>query len=182
MRFVAKDELGIADGNLERTPLSGREYAALQTLFALRSAMEVTTPILEGRAKRADVTEELHKLGELSDIVTRQFLRTVPLNKLQQVMKNLSMVKIYIKVEAPGIPTEDGTHYVYVPATSLDYLLNLVMEMECMMCDKTEIEGRKCPNRKAMEDCLPHAVKVARGSDKCRYADLSIGLDDVMEV
>lgn len=177
-----RDTLGIMGGTYPRTPLSGREYAALQTLFALRTAMEVTAPTLAERAKTAEVQDEMNALAELSDTVTRRILQTVPLKKLAGVMQNLSHVRIYIKVEAPGIPTMSDTNWLYVPAESLDYVLNEVMDTHCMMCDKTEIEGRKCPLRRHMEACLPHVVKVARGSDKCKYADLSIGLDDVMEV
>lgn len=182
MQFVLKDEMDIMGGGFERTPMSGREYSSLQALFALKATLEVTMPTLTKRAEQADTAEDLEKLAELTDKVTRNLLRTVPLNKLAQTMQNLSHVRIYIKVEAPGLQTMSDSNWLYVPAESLDYVLNEVMGAQCFGCETTEIQGRKCPLRKHLEACLPHTVKVERGSEKCQYADLSLGLDDVVEV
>jgi hypothetical protein len=181
MKFVVHDELGITEGGYERTPLSGRQYRHLQMLFAFGVEMKLAAQALEKRAEQAGCSEELKQLVELSETLFRQIMRTVPDNKVAQVMKNLSMTRFYVRCEAPG-QQQPNPNYVYVPAESLDIVLNEVIENRCMMCDKTEIEGRKCGIRQAMEDCLPHAVKVARGSDKCKYADLGIGLDAVVEV
>lgn len=182
MQFVVKDTMDVMGGNLERSPMSGREYSSLQALFALKASLEVTVPTLMKRAEKAETVEDLQKLLELTDKVTRRFLWTIPINKLAQVMQNFANTRIYIKVEAPGLPTKDDTNWLYVPAESLDYVLNEVMGSNCFGCEATEIQGRKCPLRKHLEACLPHAVKVERGSDRCQYADLSLGFDDVVEV
>ncbi len=182
MGFVVRDDMGITEGSLPRTPLSGKEYAALQSTFATRSNFTVILPILKKRAEAAGVWEDLQRVDELCEQVMRQLLRTVPIPKLKQVMQNLSKVKIYIKEEAPGIQTKDPTNFVYVKAESLDFILQECMDFHCAMCDKTEIEGRKCPYRQAIEGCLPYEIRVARGSEKCKFADLSIGMDDLEEV
>lgn len=162
---------------MEQAALSGREYAALQSLFALRSGYDTTQSILEKRAEMANVTEEFQQLRDLSRTVMDALLLTVPRNKLQHVLINLTNTKVYIKVEAPGIRTKDPTNMMLVPANSLDYILNAMVDNYCMFCDKTELEGRQCPHRQAMEGCLPHAINVERGSEKCKFADLAIGLD-----
>lgn len=182
MQFVAKDTLDVMGGNLERTPMTGREYSSLQALFALKASLDVTIPTLAKRAEQADAMEDLERLSELTDKVTRKILQTVPLTKIAQVLQNLANVHIYIKVEAHGIRTMDETNWLYVPAESLDYVLNEVMGAQCFGCTATEIQGRKCPLRKHLEACLPHTVKVARGSERCQYADLSLDLDEVVEV
>ncbi len=181
MKFVVHDELGITEGGYERTPLSGRQYRHLQMLFAFGVEMKLAAQALEKRAEQAGCSEELKQLVELSETLFRQIMRTVPDNKVAQVMKNLSMTRFYVRCEAPG-QQQPNPNYVYVPAQALDDVLNTVMEDRCMMCDKSEVEGRRCEIRAAMEGCLPHAVTVARGSDKCKFADIEIGFDHVLEV
>jgi len=165
-------------------PVSGKEYAAMQGLFAVLSTYQVTEPVLEKRLRklRGGVWRDFRMIQSKMDRVIRALLTTVPVNKLQQIQRNFSATKVYVKTEAPGIPTMDSTSWVYVPAPSLDYILNIVIENNCLLCDKTEIEGRHCPHRKALEDCLPHQVDVARGSERCKFSDLSLGLDEIKGV
>lgn len=160
-------------------PLSGKEYAALQALFSLRGGLDSTKEVLAKRAEMAGVTAEMEQLRTLAKTVMDEMLRTVPDNKLQSVMANLNNTHVYIRVEAPGIPTKQTPQMLLVKATSLDYVLNAMIDNYCLMCDKTEKEGRKCPHRQAMEDCLPNTVSVARGSEKCKFSDLAIGLDEL---
>ena len=165
-------------------PVSGKEYAAMQSIFAMISTIQVAEPILEKRLRRlgGGVWRDWRMLMVKLDRVMRALLSTVPVNKLQQINRNFGMTRVYIKTEAPGIKTMDDTSYVYVPARALDYVLNIMIENNCLLCDKSEIEGRKCEHRRALEECLPHQVRVARGSEKCMYADLSLGLDEIQGV
>ena len=167
---------------MEETALSGREYAALQALFALRSGFETVENTLADRAKQAGVWDELQQLSAVSKTVMDALLLTVPRNKLQHILINLTNTKVYIKVEAPGLRSKDGENMMLVPAASLDYVLNAMVDNYCLMCDKTEVEGRKCPHRQAMEGCLPHAINVERGSEKCKFSDLALGFDSVAGV
>ena len=165
-------------------PLSGREYAAMQSLFAIISTFEVTEGALEKRLRRlgGGVWRDFRMIRRKADRVMRAMLTTVPVGKLQQVMRNFDYTRVYIRVEAPGIPTKDSTNWVHVPAAALDDLCNTVIGDHCLLCDQSEVEGRKCPLRKSMEAALPHAIKVKRGSDRCMFADLSLGLDELTEV
>ena len=50
----------------ERTPLSGREYAALQTLFAMVSGFTAGIDPLEKRSEAAECWEDLQEVGRLA--------------------------------------------------------------------------------------------------------------------
>lgn len=165
-------------------PVSGREYSAMQSIFAMISTIQVAEPILEKRLRRlgGGVWRDYRMLTVKLDRVMRALLSSVPANKLMQINRNFSMTRVYIKTEAPGIKTVDDTSYVYVPARALDWVLNEMISANCILCDKTEVEGRKCPHRKALEECLPHQVNVARGSEKCKFGDLVMGFDEIQGV
>lgn len=162
-------------------PVSGKEYAAMQSLFAMISTLQVAEPVLEKRMRRlrGGVWRDWRMLQTKADRIMRALLSSVPANKLMQINRNFSMTRVYIKTEAPGIKTMDDTSYVYVPARALDWVLNEMISANCILCDKTEVEGRKCPHRQALEECLPHQVNVARGSEKCKFGDLVMGFDEV---
>ena len=161
-------------------PVSGKEYAAMQSLFAMISTLQVAEPVLEKRMRRlrGGVWRDWRMLQTKADRIMRALLSSVPANKLMQINRNFSMTRVYIKTEAPGIKTMDDTSYVYVPARAL----NEMISANCILCDKTEVEGRKCPHRKALEECLPHQVNVARGSEKCKFGDLVMGFDEIQGV
>lgn len=165
-------------------PVNGREYAAMQALFAVLSTYQVAGPVLEARLRKlgGGIWRDFRMIQVKMDRIIRALLSTVPVNKLQQIERNFSMTRVYVKTEAPGIATKDASSWVYVPATALDYVLNVLIENNCLLCDKTEVEGRHCPHRKALEDCLPHQVDVARGSERCKFSDLSLGLDEIKGV
>ena len=161
--------------------VSGREYAAMLSIFAVISTFQVSEPVLEKRLRQlgGGVWRDWRMLVQKSDRVMRALLSTVPANKLAQITRNFEMTKVYIRTEAPGIPTKSDRNWVYVPTSALDYVLNEMIGQHCLLCDQTEVEGRHCPHRQAIEECLPHEIRVARGSEKCKFADLVLGLDEI---
>lgn len=167
-----------------RAGLTGKEFAALQSLFATVSTYEVVLPMLEERARtmcERGTWRDLRMLRKVSDRVIARLLATVPARKLQQTLMTLDHVRVYVKVEAPGIRTKDPTSYTYVPTEALDCLMNTILDDHCLLCGKTEKEGRKCPLRQAILDAVPHDVKIDRESDKCMFADLSNGWGDLVK-
>lgn len=175
-------------GEENRVGLSGKEFAALQALFATISTYEVIEPVLEKRTRTLAAPgawRDLRMLRSVSDRVCRRLLDTVPTRKLRQTLMTFDHTRVYVKEEAPGIATMDPTSWSYVPTGALDDLLNTVLGDHCMFCELTEKEGRKCPYRQSIEACVPHDIRttrVPRESDRCKYADLSIGLNDLEEV
>ena len=124
-------------------PVNGKEYAAMQALFAVLSTYQVAEPVLEPRLRKlgGGVWRDFRMIQVKMDRIIRALLATVPVNKLQQIERNFSMTRVYVKTEAPGIATMDASSWVYVPATALDHVLNVLIENNCLLCDKTEVEA-----------------------------------------
>lgn len=159
-------------------PLSGKEYACLQTLFATVSTWQEASPIFEKRAKEAgnDLWRDLRLSQSIAERVMQKLLKTVPVEKLRHVQEDIKHTHIYVKVEPPGMSSMPGAKgYSYVPTGALNELLNYLCEHECSMCDKTSTESRKCIWRKTIEESIPHEVGRAT-SEHCKYSDLVLGL------
>lgn len=162
-------------------PLTGNEYAALQTLFAVVSAWQEVCDngVLERRIRASGGTlwRDVRLLQTLAEKSMRALLKTVPLKKLRHIQTELGMTKLYIKVVPPGMAGMNTKGYSYVPTGALNAMLNHIAQNECGLCDKTDAESRKCEWRRVMEETLPHAVG-KDGSGNCRYSDLVLGLSD----
>lgn len=163
--------------NIERKYLTGREYAALLSMFAQVSHYMVLLPTLEKRAKMIPgVWESLTEAQRLTDDALNKIPKTIPENKLRHVLADVQNAKIYVKIEPPGcVPSVDMTGFSYVPTKALNDLLMYVMDHECLLCDKTPGEAKKCPVREMFDAALPHEV-VAKDTNMCRYSDMSLGL------
>ena len=159
----------------ERTPLSGREYGALQSLFAVVSSWEVALPVLLKRAVQAGCADEAAQMQTLSGKVLDALLKTVPQRKLAHIREELAHVAVYVKVEAPGIKTNHAPNYAYLPVETLNELLNHMIREECVLCEADPDTAKKCKYRKLIESALPHSVGTDHG-DHCMYSDMIIGL------
>lgn len=158
--------------------LTGREYQAVLSLFAAVSHYAELFPLLK---KRADLVpglwDKMTKAQALTDEILGEIASTIPADKARHVLMDIQHVKLYVKVEPPGsVPTVDMTSYSYVPTTTLNELLSYVMENECLLCDKSPKEARKCQIRKIFTDALTHEVD-AKDTDHCRYSDMSLDID-----
>lgn len=162
----------------ERAPLSGKEYAALQTLFGMVSAWanDRSAGVLEKRAKAAGIWDEVEQIETLCAKVMVGLFDTIPAKKLQHIKMDLKNTQILIRVTPPGMSAlPEMKSYCYVPTYALNSALNHICQTECALCDKTDAESRKCEFRKTLDGALPHAV----GKDEsghCRYSDLVLGL------
>ncbi len=160
----------------ERTPLSGREYSAIQTLFAMVSGFsDECLDILRKRCEAAGCWEQMQEVERLANESLHAILRTVPENKLRHIQKDLGNIRLHIRIEPPGLRTKTEG-FNYTPTDTLNELLNHLCQTECSMCDKTAVESRHCPYRKWIEDALPHDVG---GEDRehCKFSDLVLGLE-----
>ena len=158
--------------------LSGREYSAILSLFSAVSHYTELYPMLRKRAEMVPGTTELmEQVSEGTSEVIDRILGTVPPEKLRQLQADIKHVKLYIKVEPPGcVPTIDMTSYSYVPTKALNALLAHVMENECLVCDKTPEEARKCEYRRLIEKTLVHEVD-AVDTEHCKYSDMVVGVE-----
>ena len=159
--------------------LTGKEYAAILSLFAAISHHAELFPLLRKRAELVPgLWEKMQTVEETTNSLLDGLLSTVPANKLRHIRTDIAHVKLYIKVEPPGaVPSVDTRGFSYVPTKTLNQLLCYTMEHECMMCDKTPTEARQCPIRDMFDNALPHEVQ-ARDAAHCRYSDMSIGIGE----
>ena len=160
---------------MDRTPLRGREYAALQTLFAMVSGFTACLDSIRERSERAGCWEHMEAVGKLASECLDAILQTVPDNKLMHIRADLQNVRLYIKVEPPGL-TRPCEGFSYTPTETLNELLNYLCQHECGLCDKTAGEGRKCQYRKLIESALPHEVDIVE-REYCKYSDMTLGLE-----
>lgn len=164
---------------METKPVSGKEYAAIQSLFAAVSHLQVLLPILESRAKmRPNLWRDLRMIQQRLDVVLAEILATCPPEKLRHISADVRNTQLYVKVEAPGLHSRSTEGFSYTPTKVLNQLLCYVCEHECIMCDKTPKEARKCPIRQMIDSALPHEVR-AQDAEHCRYSDMTIGMEEV---
>ena len=159
---------------MDRTALTGREYAALQTLFATVSVFDAGVDNVRARCERAGCWDKIQAIRQLSNECLDAMLKTVPERKLEHIRADLKNVRIYIKTEPPGLSTP-CTAYSYTPTAALNDLLNHVCQTECVICDKTAAEAKKCPYRQMIDNALPHEVDNP-DREHCKYSDMVLGL------
>lgn len=158
----------------ERTPLSGREYAALQTLFAVVSTFTAGIDPLKKRAESIGLWEDLKRIGDDADHILSRIALTVPENKLRHIRMDLDNIRLYIKIQPPGL-TQMTSGFSYTPTAALNGLLNFLCQHECCLCDKTAVEARHCEYRQLIDDALPHEVE-GKDREHCKYSDMVLGL------
>ena len=162
---------------MDRVPLRGTEYAALQALFAAVSHYQELFPVLEKRAKLMPGLWRDMKLVEAkTQHILQGILNTVPENKLRHILADCRNIKLYVKIEPPGAAPTVTVGYSYTPTRTLNELLCYVCEHECLMCGKTPTEARHCEIRRIIEDALPHEIK-AKDGEHCRWSDFTLGLE-----
>ena len=155
----------------ERRPLTGREYTSILSLVGSLDAMTDAIPGLERRGQ----TEALKAALDTGAEALKAICDTVPLKKLARIQQDMRHTRIYTKVEAPGIRTIDTEHHRYVPARVLNQLVDYVAQHECFLCDKTDVEARRCPIKEMMEEALPHELAYRATDGKCRWSGVVLG-------
>lgn len=51
-----------------------------------------------------------------------------------------------------------------------------MLEHECLLCDKSPTEARKCEVRRMFDEALPHEVTGVDG-EYCKYCDINLGVE-----
>ena len=157
--------------------LSGREYAALLSMFGGVSTLLTNTPRLKAR-----LTDEqnaaVKAATETLDSALGWILDTVPAKKLLRLKLELKNAALYVKIEPNGLLSQMPEPYTYIPVRAVNGLLMNIVRSECLLCGQTDVESRKCPYRTLIEDALPHAAGHERDDGMCRYADCAIEMEE----
>lgn len=166
----------------ERVKLSGREYAQIQIMFAALSALQETEKCLAKRCEIAGIGDRLPSIIKEYESVLIDLLKTVPETKLAHLRKELDNTKIYVKVEPPGgAQTMSRETWSYVKTKALNHLISCCIDYNCLLCDKTKAEAKKCPHMAAIQGCLPHAIGVDH-KDSCPLAGAALELDTSVDL
>lgn len=163
----------------EEMPLSSREYSALLSIFAAESHYAELFPLLKRRAELIPgLWDKMQELSVKSEELLAEVCRTIPLKKRQQIKMELAHVQLYVRIEPPGcVQTIDTAGYSYLPTRTVNEMLAYLCENECMLCEKTATEARKCKVRHMIEEAIPHRVGT-KDSANCKYADFVLGLEE----
>ena len=135
----------------EKRELRNREYYTLRTIMAALSGLEGGEQFLVNRLK--SVPNGLRDYRMVKTVLRKlleKLLDTVPDKRLGQIKTELKNAHIEVKVERDytGAYRENFT---YVPNKALEEIEDIICDMFCAACEKSDKESRKCRIRKLME-------------------------------
>ena len=134
-------------------PLTGRETLYLQYLAYLVNTFKEGERPFEKRLRLMGDFWRFKGLAKQAENLYMKLRRTLPMAVENRFVGLLNMQKLYIVTKGGATdPTGDLT---VVPRTALLGILTTASK-ECLICDGTPEDRRKCPYRKAIKDlCLP---------------------------
>jgi len=167
-----------ADG---RAKMTGKEYQALLRLFAAISALKEVGPVLwdrlalVGGMARCNYKNAERKL----DDICNQILGTVPTNKLIAMQRELKAVKVYLRI-GPDAAPHGQDQVIYVDEGAFLRLLDQIVGMNCLLCEKTGKEVKRCEWLKLIEDVLPYGPdpELDPADGTCQIAGRSTIIDE----
>ena len=155
----------------ERIPLSGKEYYGLRALIGIVSTFETELGFLEKRLRNIKMGWcNARLIAATADRLLDAVLATVPQKKLQQIRQEIGHTRVEINVT----PDYTGAHrqmFTYVPNDALEWLEDQVIDMNCLMCEKTDKESKRCPVRKNIEALYAYDFPERKG---CPIAQMNI--------
>lgn len=163
-----------ADG---RYPLSTREYEALRTLFGAVNAMA-----LDMLKDRCDLNpgdwEKLQEARDSAQQVLNNILRTIPLKKLMSISTELRNTICELRIKPP-VSASNGS--IYIDQAAMVRMAERAIAMDCVICEKTREEGKRCPLYRDINDCFPYEL-MEPDDALCPFAGISrLRLEDKKE-
>lgn len=136
-----------------KMPMNGKEVLQLQYLAYLVNTMIEGTEIFEKRTRKMGIFWRFKGLAKQADNLYRAIRKTLPKGVEERFVCTLNLQKLYIVTKGGAVdPTGDFT---VVPRRALLGILTTASK-ECLLCDGSSEERRKCPYRRAIKDlCLP---------------------------
>ena len=140
-----------------RYKLSGKEYSALLRIMATHNEMIVSSDAIKERIKTIKYGwRDFCRAKQILDKLSRDLLDTVPLQKLLVIQREVKAARLYIKIGPDACP-DPNDHVVYINETAFVALLDQIVAMNCLLCDKHGREVKKCPWLKLIEDVMPYS-------------------------
>lgn len=157
-----------------RLPLSNKEYVSLQMVIASLDSLDQETGRLEQRAKLAGnhTWRDLKMLTAVAAKVFRNLMETIPKRKCRLIQDEIRRTEIIVNVRPPhGLPQAKGVQYTAVPVESLEWLIDHVLQWECLTCQKEGREQKKCPFRQRLETMYTFDIADIR-KNECPFMTL----------
>lgn len=163
-----------ADG---KYPLTMREYDALRTVFGALNALDSDT--LKERLKTTkygwrDIRLCLAVMRKVLD----KLLLTIPPLKLLTLQEELKHTYCEVRIRGGGTPSHPDC--VYVSQKAIVAMIDRAIQLECLLCDKSVKDGKRCPLYKNIQALFPYELDEPTDT-KCPFAGVShvnYGKDD----
>lgn len=141
-----------------KIPMNGKEVLYLQYLAYLVNAVKEGADVFEKRTRIMGIFWRFKGLAKQAEKIYMMIRKTLPEDVERRFVGTLNLQKLYIVTKGGAVdPTGDFT---VVPRKALLGILTTASK-ECMLCDGTNEDRRKCPYRRAIKDlCLPDLSRV----------------------
>lgn len=152
-----------------RYALSMREYESLRALFAALTGLNC-----DALRSRCDLIpgawDAIEQAKKDLFTVMEKLMATVPYKKLKSIQHELTHTICRVEVKGPaGAVTPD---YVYLPRQAFVDILQRAIQLDCLLCDKSIGECKRCSLYKDIDACFPYLLE--EPTDKlCPFAGVS---------
>lgn len=150
-------------------PLSNKEYYALRNLFGMVNNFNQYAADLKHRCESIDVWADYQLLIAMSERLMADLLLTIPPKKLLTMKKDLDHTICECRI-AYDYAKRDEREFTYCSTEAIDELVSMIMNWECLSCDKNAKEARKCRVFKAIDACF--SWELAPNGDVCPLAGI----------
>ena len=127
--------------------LRGREANLLQFFFLFRRIM-LDDPALDSRFSACGILWRYKGLVKQFDNMLKEIFRSIPEEKREQFRRTVNMQELYVATRGGAVdPTGD---LMVVPRKAMLKILGTASK-ECMLCDGSNEDRRKCEYRRAIK-------------------------------
>ena len=158
---------------IEQTPISKKEYYAIQAIFGMMSELSRNLEDIKNRAQKLPgVWRDLKLCQTLLVKSQKLLLKTVPTNKLIQIRRELDHT--YTRIHVGKDYSENTDTVTYIDREALNRIVGRAMLMNCFACTKCGKAARKCQLRQDIEDTYLWNLHPLRNDELCRFADCTL--------
>lgn len=160
-----------------RIPLTKREYYALREVFGIVNAFDRCAHDLKTRCQQIpNGWRDLRLICSKAEKLMGDLLKTVPVEKLRSMKAELGQITCEVKCVKDFTGRLKAEGFSYVPDDALSRVVARLIGDECLVCDKSAKQGKRCPISKDIEALYPWPMP-PRG-DRCPLAGLSAGVEE----
>ena len=137
-----------------RLPIGNKEYHSFQMIAGFADSLLQETNRLERRAKLAGngTWRDLKMMCSKSKKVAQALFDTMPRKKQKIIHAEMERMTAGVYVAPPSnLPRSEPTDYKTVPTKSLEWLVDQILQWECLCCQKEGKEQKKCEFREKLD-------------------------------